>query len=160
MAPRIVCVAGKKKCGKTTFLEKLIAALGRRGMRAAVVKHDRHGFQMDQPGKDTFRLKQAGAVAAAICSPDQVGLVRDVAAEPTLSQVAEMYFSDVDIVLAEGYSSSHHPKIEVFRPEAHDSLLCEVQHGLVAVVTDAADVDPGVPVFGLDDGDGVAEFIL
>ncbi|WP_147820190.1 molybdopterin-guanine dinucleotide biosynthesis protein B [Salidesulfovibrio onnuriiensis] len=158
-APPIVCIVGKKKSGKTTFLEKLLAALAGLGVRTGTVKHDIHGFSMDHEGKDTWRHRQAGAATVCISSSTQLALIKTVEREMTLPELAGTFFADRDIVLTEGYYNSDQPKIEVFRPEAHALPLCGPDEAwtrkLLAMVTDA-DVDAGVPCFGLDDGEGVA----
>ena len=163
----IFCVSGKKRCGKTEFLEKLVAELVARGLRVGVVKNDYHGFDMDQPGKDTWRLKQAGASATLILGPEKVGLVMDVAAKPGLEDAARSWLGEMDLVLAEGFSTSPAPKIEVFRSQAHADPLLGPEDGLAAVVTDApehpavaAAAAAGVPVFGLEDAALVAERLL
>lgn len=158
-APPIVCLVGKKKSGKTTFLEKLLPALKELGLSVGTVKHDTHGFSMDHEGKDTWRHRQAGADTVCISSPNQVALIRAVEQEMTLSELAETYFGDRDLVLTEGYYNSDQPKIEVFRAEAHDQPLSSADNAwtkkILAVVSNA-DIDVGVPRFGLDDADAVA----
>lgn len=156
--PAIFCICGKKKSGKTTFLEKLIPELRRRGHAVGVIKHDRHGFDMDVPGKDTWRHKQAGAHGTLISSPDKVGLVLDVRPELPLRELADRFFPGMDIVLTEGYARSDQPKLEVFRPVEHDSLILGPQDGLLAVISDH-DIQPGTPRFGLDAASEVADFI-
>lgn len=158
-APPVVCIVGKKKSGKTTFLEKLVPALKALGLRVGTVKHDTHGFDMDHEGKDTWRHRQSGADTVCISSPTQIALIKSVEREMSLVELAETFFGDRDLVLTEGYYNSDQPKIEIFRSEAHAQPLCGPEEAwerkLLAVVTDA-DIDQGVPRFGLDDGEGVA----
>ncbi len=158
--PPIVCIVGKKQSGKTTFLEKLLPALKKQGVRVGTIKHDMHGFSMDHEGKDTWRHRQAGADTVCISSPNQVALIKTVDRELSLPELAEIFFQDQDLMLTEGYYNSDQPKIEIFRPEAHAQPLCEADKAwtkkLLAVVTDA-DIDLGVPKFGLDDGEEVAK---
>lgn len=157
--PPVLRIVGKKKCGKTTFLERLLPELAALGLAVGTVKHDTHGFEMDREGKDSWRHKRAGAVVAAVCSPDKLALVRSLDREPGLEELARTVFGDLDLVLAEGYFRSPGPKIEVFRPEAHAAPLACVADGLIALVSDA-DLDLGVPRFGLDQGAQAARFIL
>ena len=162
MAPQIICVVGKKKCGKTTFLEKLVPELKALGVSVGVVKHDAHSFDMDREGKDSWRLKQAGADTVVVSSPDRIAMVKSVDHEHTLPELAECLFSDKRLVLTEGYFNSNCPKVEVFRREAHATPLCNRQNQedkrLVAMVSDRG-VDADVPVFGLDDAASVADFL-
>lgn len=158
--PPIVSVVGRSDSGKTTFLEKLIPALKARGIRLAVVKHDSHGFEMDRPGKDTWRLRQAGADAVMISSPNQMALIRSgLEKEATLDQLAAMVDGAVDLVLTEGYKSGDKPKIEVSREVImNGELLCRDEE-LIAVVADGPR-PAKVPQFGLDDADGVADLLV
>lgn len=153
----IISVVGKSDVGKTTFLEKLIPELIRRGYRVATVKHDTHGFDIDVPGKDTWKMAQAGSHIVAISSPQKLALIRKVDQEKTLDEIAQMVGADVDIILTEGYKRGKKPKIEVSRREKSTELLCEPNE-LVAIVTDN-DFDVRVPHFGLDDVSGVADLL-
>lgn len=157
-APPVVCVVGKKKSGKTTFLEKLIPELARRGLRVGTVKHDTHGFDMDTPGKDTWRHRQAGAAAVAIASPWRLAYIAELETEPSLDELAAGLLGHVDIVLTEGYASSDKPKIEVFRTEEHSGPLDPPPGCLLAMVSDSAGPFL-VPVFGLDQVAAVADLL-
>jgi len=154
----IVCFVGKSNVGKTTFLEKLIPELTRRGYRVGTVKHDVHGFTMDREGKDTWRHAQAGAGTIAIASPASVASIRTIDREWPLEEVVSRYFWDEDIVIAEGYKRSHFPKIEVFRSELADVPLCDEKDNLIALVTDDAP-DLRVPRFGFHQVSHVASFL-
>ena len=151
----VVSVVGRKNSGKTTLLEKLIPELKRLGVRVGVVKHDVHGFEMDHPGTDTYRVMEAGADAVAISGPTEMALRRRTDGELPLAEVVERHMHDVDLVLTEGYKRSDRPKIEVATPEG---LLCGPVDHLVAVVGSAP---PGttVPVFDRDDAGGLARFL-
>src|SRR3972149_11227924 len=109
----VVGVVGKSNVGKTTFLEKLIAELTRRGWRVGTIKHDAHGFDIDKPGKDSWRHAQAGSRAVAISSPEKVAVIKQVSREVTLDELASLVAGEGDIVLCEGYKRSEQPKIEV-----------------------------------------------
>lgn len=165
MSVPVICVVGKKKSGKTTFIEKLLPELAALGLSVGTVKHDAHSFEMDREGKDSWRHRQAGAATVAVSSPTQVAVIKTVDREMWLAELAETFFADRHLVLAEGYFRSDMPKIEVFRAEAHAEPLCGPhnsgeKHLLAMITDDAADVaDSGVPVFGLDDADQVAAWI-
>lgn len=158
--PPIVSVVGRSDSGKTTFLEKLIPALKSLGIRVAVVKHDSHGFEMDRPGKDTWRLRQAGADAVMISAPNQMALIRSgMEREASLDELAALVGNQVDLVLTEGYKSGDKPKIEVSRQEiSGGELLCSKEELLAVVADGPRPVD--VPRFGLEDAAGVANLLV
>jgi molybdopterin-guanine dinucleotide biosynthesis protein B len=157
--PVIVSVVGASKVGKTTFLEKLIPELRRRGYRVGTIKHDVHdSFAIDQEGKDTWRHRQAGAQTVAISSPARIGLTREVPAELDLDTLVALYFQDEDLVVTEGYKGGNKPKIEVCRQERQAAPICTEKDGLVAVVADFP-VGGGLPCFALEDVAGVADFL-
>lgn len=152
----IVSVVGKSGAGKTTLLEKLIAELKRRGYRVATVKHDVHGFEIDRPGKDSWRLAQAGSDSVVIASPNRLALIKRLDREMALSEIAA-FLTDVDIILTEGYKRGNAPKIEVSRRERGGELLCTPDE-LVAIVSDQS-FDLDVPQFGLDDTAGIVDLL-
>ncbi|GIK36746.1 MAG: molybdopterin-guanine dinucleotide biosynthesis protein MobB [Chloroflexota bacterium] len=153
----IVCVVGRSNVGKTTLLEKLIPSLKQRGYRVATIKHHTHpGFEMDRPGKDTWRHAQAGSDHVVIAAPDKVASIRRVEREPTLDELATT-ITDVDIILTEGFKRSDKPKIEVIRAERSVEPICRPEE-LVAIATDVP-IALNVPQFGLDDTEGLAELL-
>lgn len=158
--PLIVSLAGYSGSGKTTFMVKLIAALVERGVKVATIKHDVHGFEMDKPGKDSWRHKKAGAVASIISSSTKVGLVMDADHDHTPDELARL-FPKVDIVLAEGYKRGAYPKLEIFRPEATENKkpFCQDDPTLIGIISDQ-ELSLAVPRFGLTDADGVAELLV
>ena len=103
MTVPVISVVGNSGAGKTTLLEKLVRELKHRGYRVAAVKHDAHDFQMDHPGKDTYRLAEAGADAVIISAADRLALLERVDEERTLDDLAAMVSGRVDIILTEGY---------------------------------------------------------
>lgn len=152
----IISVVGKSGVGKTTFLEKLIAELKGRGLRVAVIKHDVHGFQIDRPGKDSWRLAQAGSDSVVIASPRKLVLIKRLEGEMALGEIATL-LTDVDIILTEGYKRGDAPKIEVSRRGRGGELLCTPDE-LVAIVSDQP-FDLDVPQFGLDDTAGIVDLL-
>jgi molybdopterin-guanine dinucleotide biosynthesis protein B len=154
----IISVVGASDSGKTTFLEKLIPELSRRGYRIGVVKHDAHGFEMDREGKDTWRLKRAGAATIAISSPRAVASIRDTEGELALEEIAARFFWTEDMVITEGFKSARFPKIEVFRSQVEPQPICGPGSNLAALVTDDP-VEAEVPRFSFSDVAGVADFI-
>ncbi|MGB9775273.1 MAG: molybdopterin-guanine dinucleotide biosynthesis protein B [Anaerolineae bacterium] len=152
----VISIVGKSGVGKTTLLEKLIPELKRRGYRVATVKHDVHGFEIDRPGKDTWRHAQAGSDHVVIASPNRIAHIQRLERELTLPEIVAT-IQDVDIVLTEGYKRGPAPKIEVSRAERSRELLCTPEE-LVAIATDQP-YDLDVPQFGLDDVAGLADLI-
>jgi molybdopterin-guanine dinucleotide biosynthesis adapter protein len=161
MAPPIVSIVSKKGSGKTTLLERLIPELRRRGYRTGTVKHDTHGFDIDHEGKDTWRHKQSGAATVVISSPWKLSLIKDVDHELDLDQIVAAYFSDVDLVLTEGFSRAGKPQVEVFRRTAHAEPLHKkgAPNHLVAVMSDTP-VDLDAPNFDIDAVADLADLIV
>lgn len=106
-----VRIIGPKNSGKTCLVEALVRELSSRGLRVGTIKHDAHQFEVDYPGKDTWRHRQAGSVATLICSSSKLALMRDVAEAPRVSELVEDYFGDCDLVVVEGYKSDEGPAI-------------------------------------------------
>lgn len=155
--PQIICIVGRSQSGKTTLIEKLIPVLKRKGYRIGTIKHSHHIFDFDKTGKDSWRHKDAGAEAVIIASPGKIAMVKDDH-QGTLESLLD-YFDDLDLVITEGYKGARQPKIEVVRAARHDDALLRDDRHLVAVVTDA-DFDIKLPVFGLEDIDNLADFIV
>lgn len=153
----IVPIVGKSSIGKTTFLEKVIHELKNRGRRVAVIKHDVHGFEMDQPGKDTWKFSQAGADVVILSSPNKLALIQKTGHDMTPDEVENELIHGVDIVLAEGYKRSTKKKIEVYRKAAGSDLLCREEE-LIALVTDHP-FPMNVPQFGLEDASALVDFL-
>ena len=144
--PAAICVVGCKNSGKTTLIERLVPELIARGRRVATIKHDAHDFEIDIPGKDTWRHRQAGSETTIIASSSKVAMVRLVDREAGLDELLRLVDRSYDIVLVEGLRRSPLPKILVHRDEAGEApdLLGEVW----AVVEDGkSDVFPDAPRF-------------
>ncbi|MBC7324588.1 MAG: molybdopterin-guanine dinucleotide biosynthesis protein B [Moorella sp. (in: Bacteria)] len=152
----IISVVGKSDVGKTTLLTKLLPELKRRGYRVATIKHDTHGFDIDRPGKDTWRHAEAGADVVVISSPRKMALIERVEAELSLDAIAGR-IQNVDLIITEGYKRGDKPKIEVHRAAAGGELLCEPEE-LLAVATDEP-LAIDVPCYGLDDAAGLVDLI-
>ena len=154
--PPIVSVVGKSGTGKTTLMVKLIAELKRRGYRVATVKHDVHSFDIDTPGKDSWRHAAAGSDVVFIASPQKLAMVRRLDHEWSIDEIASSCV-DVDIVLTEGYKREDKPKIEVSRVEKGVDLLCDSKE-LVAIAADQL-FELDVPQFHLDDAEGLVDLL-
>jgi molybdopterin-guanine dinucleotide biosynthesis protein B len=155
----IVSIVGKSESGKTTLIEKLIAELTRRGFRVATIKHNRHGFEIDHEGKDSWRHKQAGAVTTVVASPGRVAVIEDTQKDYNLAEIRDRYIRDADIILAEGYKFNPHPKIEVFRTERRSERLCGPEDNLIALAGDRP-VSAEAPWYDWNDAGGLADLIV
>ncbi|MDH4320426.1 MAG: molybdopterin-guanine dinucleotide biosynthesis protein B [Desulfobulbaceae bacterium] len=158
--PPVVTFVGKPDSGKTTLLEKLIPVLNRRGCRVGTIKHHVHRFEMDKPGKDTFRHKQAGARVVALSSPTGLGVISDTDGDSDVEYLAARYFGDVDLVIAEGYKRLALPKVEVYRSALYPEPLAGRDETWVAMVSDSQAASAGLPWFSLDDCEGLASFLI
>lgn len=161
MTVKAVAFVAKSGSGKTTLLEKIIPRLKDRGYRVGVIKHDAHHFDIDRPGKDSYRFTAAGADTMVISSPEKLAMVKMHAASPPVESLLAEFFMDMDIVLVEGFKSSTLPKIEVHRAERSTGLLCrgkEHDPMLLAVASDEP-LELDVPRLDINDPDGVTNFI-
>jgi len=152
--------AGFSGSGKTTLIEALIPRLVIEGYRVSIVKHAHHEFDIDRPGKDSYRQREAGATEVMLASAKRWVLMHELrsAPEPELPQLLER-FAPCDLVLVEGFKRQPIPKLEVHRAAANLPLLYPEDKHIVAVATDEP-LDATLPQFGLEDYDAIAEFIL
>ncbi|MDZ4085545.1 MAG: molybdopterin-guanine dinucleotide biosynthesis protein B [Tabrizicola sp.] len=156
---RVYGVIGWKNSGKTSLMERLVSEITGRGFSVSTVKHVHHTVDLDQPGKDTWRHRQAGAREVVLASADRLAiLVEHRGPEPELPAVLAR-MAPVDLILVEGYKRDAHPKIEVWRAETGHPLIQPGDPLVRAVATDAALTLP-VPVLDLNDTGTVADFIL
>jgi len=153
-------VIGWKNAGKTTLVERLVAELTARGLSVSTVKHAHHDFDLDRPGKDSHRHREAGAHEVLVASARRFGLIREHrgAPEPGLDALVER-MAPVDLVLVEGFKRDPHPKIEVARRGGERPLIAEHDTTVAAL---AADYDPGlaIPLLPIEDTAASAGFIL
>ena len=146
--------------GKTTLMEKLIALLVARGLTVSVIKRAHHGFDIDQPGKDSHRHRQAGAKEVLVSSDARWALMHELGTEPELDLPALLErLSPCDLVLVEGFKSRPIPKMEIHRQAAGTPLLFPSDPYIVAVASDTA-LSTDLPLFDLEDHSGIAGFLL
>jgi molybdopterin-guanine dinucleotide biosynthesis protein MobB len=153
----VVTIIGKSGSGKTTLMEALIPELSRRGYRIATVKHHSHsGFEVDQPGKDSWRHARAGSVHVIISAPDKIASYRPLKAELALAEIVPEV-READLILVERYKQAGYPTLEVLRSEVSLELIGMPEQRFAV----AADIPMaiGVPCFGLDDITGISDLI-
>jgi molybdopterin-guanine dinucleotide biosynthesis adapter protein len=152
-------VAASSNSGKTTLIERVVGILKARGLHVTVVKHASAGFELDKPGKDSWRFRQAGADAVVLVGPDTMALVKNISREPSLEELMRLS-GDSDIVIQEGFKHSAVNRIEVFRSGVSgDRPLCLTDPSFLALVSDRS-FAVTIPRFDLNDAEGVAEFIV
>jgi molybdopterin-guanine dinucleotide biosynthesis protein B len=162
---KVVGFAGYSGSGKTTLVERLIPALKARGQRVSVVKHAHHSFDIDHPGKDTRRHREAGAFEVVVASAKRLALIREFEQDAQLNVhhlLAELY-DGVDWVLVEGFKQSDLLKIEVWRPVTQQPVRYPDDDFVVAIATDEPDQLPEAtlrPVLNLNAPDDVADWLL
>jgi len=156
--PPLVIIAGRSGSGKTSLLERLIPEFKKRGLRVGTIKHHHGDFDIDHPGKDSWRHKKAGAEKTVVSSPTRIGLVMDVDHDYKPDELIP-FLNEMDIILVEGYKEEDLPKVEIFRPEIHDTPLCLEDGNLIIMMTDSH-LEIGVPIFALDDIKGVADLLI
>jgi len=157
---RIIGLAGWSGSGKTTLVTNVIPVLVRRGLKVATVKHAHHEFDTDQPGKDSWLHRQAGASEVAIVSSRRWAIVHELGQEPEppLGDVLAK-LSPVDLVIVEGFKRHAHPKLEVYRAVVGKPLLHPDDDCIVAIATDAPLREAQVPVVMLDDIELIANVL-
>lgn len=156
---KIFGIAGYSGSGKTTLIEKLIPVFTARGLRVSLIKHAHHTFDVDQPGKDSWRHRHAGCAEVLITSSRRWALMHELrgTAEPTLPELVA-HLSDCDLLLIEGFKHEAIPKLEVHRAVVGEPLLFPHDSHITALASDAT-VDTMLPQFSLDDITGIAAFI-
>ena len=157
---RIWGITGWKNTGKTTLTERLVAEMTGRGLRIATVKHAHHAAEIDHPGRDSYRHRQAGAGQVILASPARWALMTELggAPEPPLEALLT-HLAPCDLVLVEGYKTASHPKIEAHRAAAGRALLAPANPTIRAIASDTPLESP-LPRFDLDEIPAIADFIL
>ena len=156
-----VSFSAKSGTGKTTYLEKLVACLKEKGLRIALIKHDAHGFEIDQPGKDSYRLRKAGVDTMILSGPEQtVQIQTHTTGEPSLKQLlSEIH--DVDLILIEGYKFGSQPKIQLLRKDYNETPVGNLENTIAYVANFPYAPAPGnLPVFDLNEPTEMAEYLI
>jgi len=163
MSPPLFGVAGWKNSGKTTLMVGLIGELNKRGYSISVIKHAHSSFEIDHPGRDSFKMRSAGACQIVLSSPKRFALMRELGDTPELAFGDILaYVRGCDLVLVEGFKREALPKIEIRRNGAASrEPLYGTVPGIVAIASDRPkDENDPLPVFQLDDVSSIADFIV
>jgi molybdopterin-guanine dinucleotide biosynthesis adapter protein len=158
---RVLGIAGWSGSGKTTLITKLIPLLAQRGIRVATLKHAHHAFDVDQPGKDSYEHRKAGACEVIVSSARRWVQMHEVADGPeaTLPQLLRR-LSPCDLVLVEGFKTERHPKMEVFRAAVGKTALHPEDRRIVAIASDQQFPGAGVPVVDINNVAAVGDLVL
>jgi len=157
---KIFGVAGYKNAGKTGLMERLVTEITSRGFTVSTLKHAHHAFDIDHPGKDSYRHREAGAHQVVLSSSNRWAMMTELrgAPEPPLKELlAQM--APVDLVLVEGWKRDGHPKIEAHRAVTKHPLIAPDDPTIKAIACDSA-LQIDRPTFDLDDTKSIADFII
>jgi len=155
--------AGWSGSGKTTLIEQLIPRLAARAGKVSLVKHAHHAFDIDHPGKDSYRHREAGCSEVLVSSARRYAMVHELRGEPELTLAQAIHrLSPCDLVLVEGFKRDRIPKLEVWRRAVGKPLLHPVDAAILGIATDAPEALSAapIPVFRLDAVDEIATFVL
>ena len=160
-----ICAAGSN-AGKTTLITQLIPNLAARNIRVSVIKHAHHKFDIDHPGKDSYNIREAGAVQTLISSSKRWALMTEMTRTPEYADeanldelLAQLNPNYADLILVEGFKSAAIPKIEVFRGDLNLPLLAQSDANIIAVGTDSP-LEISVPILDLNNIAAIADFII
>ncbi|MBM4137182.1 MAG: molybdopterin-guanine dinucleotide biosynthesis protein B [Nitrospira sp.] len=153
------CIVGRSNSGKTTVIELLIKSLIRKGLRVGAIKHTSKDSEFDQQGKDSYRLKHAGASVVAFSSPKRLAVFKELDSELFVEEIVGKYLKDVDIVIVEGYKGSSSPKIEVIGKQTQETPLFKGDNKIIAVISDR-DLEVTIPVFRFHEIENITDFIM
>ena len=158
---RIFGLVGWNNAGKTTLMVNLLPELIGRGVRVSTMKHGHHDFDIDQPGKDSRRHREAGATEVVVTSARRWALMHELrgAPEATIEDLVD-HMTPVDLVLVEGFKTHPHDKLEIHRPKEGRPLICTGDPTVVAVASDVPLPEARVPVVDLNDAPAIADFIV
>lgn len=151
----ILCIVGASESGKTTLMEGLIRELSKRGCRVATIKHTHHTVELDQPGKDSWRHRRAGAALSIVCTQGLVAVFSEIKEALTVEEVRSRFIRRADLILIEGFKDSGHPKVVVV---GHGTWNAAEWTDVRAIVSDRP-LDADIPVFRRNDTAGIIAFL-
>lgn len=157
---KVFGVTGWKNAGKTGLVERLVTEITSRGITVSTIKHAHHSFDVDHPGRDSYRHREAGASEVLLASGTRIALMQELRGAPAPDLDGLMArLSPVDLVLIEGYKRERHPKIEAYRESVGNPLIAPDDPTIRAIAADC-ELELDRPVFNLDDTSAIADFIL
>lgn len=156
----VISIVGKSNSGKTSLLVKIIRNLSKKGYRIGTIKHYNHKFEIDYPGKDSYRHFHAGSDATIIVSPEKLALVKRLSKPLFLNSIIKNFFQGFDLVITEGFKQEHKPKIEVIRKAISKVPICLPQgDNLVVLITDIFIAGYTQPQFKPNEINKIVQFI-
>jgi molybdopterin-guanine dinucleotide biosynthesis adapter protein len=159
--PVISIVSTRSGAGKTTLIEGIIRDLKSKNYKVGILKHDVQKFQVDYPGKDSYRFTEAGADSVVIDSPFKLAMIQNIYREKSIDEILQL-FNNEDIIIVEGFKNNNYPKIEVHRKENDSNLLCKSPQfdytNIIAVASDEG-LDVDIPVLSIDNTGAISEFV-
>jgi molybdopterin-guanine dinucleotide biosynthesis adapter protein len=161
MKMKIFGIVGKSGNGKTTLLEKLIPVFVQHGISVSTIKHTHHKFDLDQPGKDSYRHREGGASEVMLASSQRWALLHELRdqTEPEIEDLIQ-HMSPVDLILVEGFKNHNHPKIEIYRPSHGRDALYHHDKTILAIASDEKIDVQGRHLIDLNDEKAIADFII
>jgi molybdopterin-guanine dinucleotide biosynthesis protein B len=158
---KVLGLAGWSGAGKTTLLTKLIPELIRRGITVSTMKHAHHAFDVDQPGKDSYLHREAGATEVLVASANRWALMHEHRGTPEPdSKELMQHMSAVDLLLVEGFKRENHDKLEIYREANGKPLLASEDPNIVAILVDGPAPETRLPVIDLNDIGAIADFVM
>jgi molybdopterin-guanine dinucleotide biosynthesis adapter protein len=158
--PVLGIVAASSNAGKTTLVTGLIPALAKLNIRVSVIKHAHHQFDIDYPGKDSYKIREAGAIQTLIASNQRWALMTELAQEPDIDAlIAQINPNYADLILVEGFKQADIPKIEVHRPSLEMPLLANNDSNIIAIASDAP-INIQKPLLSLNNIEQITQFIV
>ena len=155
---QIIHIIGRQNNGKTTLMVELLKEIKKRGLRVGTVKHSSHAHELDKPGKDSFRHREAGGLPAAVVTKNQMAVYFSLEDEEDPFNHLAPLFKEVDMLLVEGHLNGPGKKIEVWRKKICDRPLCLERNDIEAVITDD-DVETGLPILARDDINKITDYV-
>jgi len=158
---RMIGIVGRSGSGKTTLITALLPAIRARGLTVSTIKHAHHGFDLDRPGKDSYRHREAGAQEVMLVADSRWALLHEMgdAPPPPLEDLVAR-LAPVDLVVIEGFHTHRHAAVEVYRPSEGHEMMWREGSDIIAVASDERLPQLPVPVLDLNDAESIADFVL